>query len=1031
MVDVSLSASRAAVLLEKPPISTPTKSTSEQLFDAAYRVETPAVKVANADAKPMDKTSAPGGNGADAKVSSDTSKVQSAAATVSTDTSKVLSADAKVSTDPSTAPAAGKLPIDGVKVQVADHNKLVRTISFVPGEPETKPIDFSPYFTNGIASYSYKNFMPAEPPKTLLESGINTVTEPVFKNVETKNQVNYYTAEFLKTASLFASPKIGMYSAVALYGLDNVRTDQGLVDGSFDFAIGGAKGAAVRSLFTYSSRNLNFAAGKGVAMGAINRGAEVVFSREMIENPSAGMAKLKLEVVNPALLAYDAATFVVGEGLFGAANKMTGGALRKSQLASGMSMGASFGIVNGGSGEIIRQQTAGEQLDISKVLRHAALDGGVGALGAGFGIKGSDPRFYKNLGHKISNLDVTANSVLVSAGIKPQVGRRDFVVTGDRTSLDLFSRGEKTSATATVREVKKVLFFNKQGPETTLQVAHNKPDANGNGIRLVPGKSILATCFPEMLPESMRKAHAFPESTGPVIMDSNGKGKLRLISENTYKLDPATYKSLGEMTRLAGPQITINLMAPLAVGNMEKPLDPANKEAWAAFDRELAAAKKAGVDGVSIDVWWGLVEPKPGKFVFPYYEHAFDRIRDHGLKTIPILSLHQCGGNIGDNVFVPIPFWVWNDVAARAGSKNPDYAKYVSEQGNKSPEYVSAWATPHVLPRYRAFMEAFQTHFANRRNDFSEINVSLGPAGEIRYPSYNSHDRNTGYPTRGALQSYSEVAVKAFRDFAVAKYGSEAKAKEAWGDPKAASIVPPQTPEHFFANGEHAKSQYGKDFFDFYSNSLIEHGRQVLGTAVDVFGSNNAPFAGIDIGAKVPGIRWRVGERQGDQYVPGDRLAELNAGLIRTSRGDWASSETGHGYRPLMEMFRDVQKPGSKSRVVPHFTALELADGQDGRGVKSMPDSLASWVGQESNRQGLHLKGENALSFTLSDNASWDRMQSFLKLPGNPNGRYEGLTLLRLGGEVLNTEVGRTRLAEMVKAVKAANAAAEALPEAK
>lgn len=961
MVDVSLSATQAAVLLEKPPISTPTKSTSEQLFDAAYRVESPAAKVSNADAKPAEQ--------------------------------------------------------------------LVRTISFVPRQPEA-PIDFSPYFTNGIANYSYKNFMPAEPPKTLLESGINKVTEPVFENVETKNQVNHYTAEFLKTASLFASPKIGMYSAVALYGLDNVRTDQGLADGSFDFAIGGAKGAAVRSLFTYSSRNLNFAAGKGVAMGAINRGAEVVFSRQMIENPSAGMAKLKLEVVNPALWAYDAATFVAGEGLFGAANKLTGGALRKSQLASGMSMGASFGIVNGGSGEIIRQQTAGEQFDISKVLKHAALDGGVGALGAGFGIKGSDPRFYKNLGHKISNLDVTANSVLVSAGIKSQVGRRDFIVTGDRTSLDLF-RKVKPPVRLQQFAKSKSLFFNKQGPETTLQVAHNKSDANGNGIKLVPGKSILATCFPEMLPESMRKAHAFPESTGPVVMDSNGKGKLRLISENTYKLDPATYKSLGEMTRLAGPQITINLMAPLAVGNMEKPLDPANKEAWAAFDRDLAAAKKAGVDGVSIDVWWGLVEPKPGKFVFPYYEHAFDRIRDHGLKTIPILSLHQCGGNIGDNVFVPIPFWVWNDVAARAGSKNPDYAKYVSEQGNKSPEYVSAWATPHVLPRYRAFMEAFQTHFANRRNDFSEINVSLGPAGEIRYPSYNSHDRNTGYPTRGALQSYSEVAVKAFRDFAVAKYGSEAKAKEAWGDPKAASIVPPQTPDHFFANGEHAKSQYGKDFFDFYSNSLIEHGRQVLGTAVDVFGSNNAPFAGIDIGAKVPGIHWRVGERQGDQYVPGDRLAELNAGLIRTSRGDWTSSETGHGYRPLMEMFRDVQKPGSKSRVVPHFTALELADGQDGPGVKSMPYSLASWVGQESKRQGLHLKGENALSFTLSDNASWDRMHSFLKLPGNPNGRYEGLTLLRLGGEVLNTEVGRTRLAEMVKAVKAANAAADALPEAK
>lgn len=984
MVDFIPSHSRAAVLSDKASIVAPTKSTSELLFEAAYSLESPVQKSAT-------KT--------DTKAQSEL------------EIAKPISA-AQMSRDVSKTPASSG----------SADNKLVRTISFEPDETESKRIYVD------INTFNFESLKPPEPPKTLLESGINKFTSPMIEDDETRKQVNHYTAEFFKTASLFASPKVGMYSAVALYGLDNVRTDQNLVDGSVDFAIGGAKGAAVRTMFTHVSKNMEFAAAKGVAMGAVSRGADVVFSRQMIENPADSMAKLRMEVVNPTLWAYDAATFVGAESLFGAANRMTRGAIKRSPLAGSMTMGFSFGAVNGGSGEIIRQQQAGEDFDITKVLKHTALDGGVGALGAGFGVKASDPRFYKSMGNKISNLDVTANSVLVSAGLKEQVGRRDFVVTGDRTSLDLFSRGETSSATATVREVKKVLFFDRKGPEQTLEITHNGALSNANGIKLVPGKSIIASCFPERLPDNVRALHAFPKETGRVWMDTDGKSKLRLISE-TYKLDPASYKALGQMTQLARPEITMNLMAPLAVGNMENLNDPANKAAWEAFSRDLAAAKKAGVDGISVDVWWGLVEPKPGQYNFRYYDKVFDRIRDHGMKAVPILSLHQCGGNIGDNVYVPIPFWVWNHVAQKAGSTNPDFAKYKSEQGNKSPEYVSAWATPLVLPRYKALMEAFQNHFSNRRNDFSEINVSLGPAGEIRYPSYNSHDNNTGYPTRGALQSYSEAAVKAFRDFAVAKYGSEAKAKEAWGDPKAASIVPPQTPEQFFANGEHKHSQYGKDFFDFYSGSLIEHGRQVLGTAVDVFGSNNAPFNGIDIGAKVPGIHWRVGERHGDNYVPGDRLAELNAGLIRTSRGDWTSE--GYGYRTLLQMFREVQRPESKSKVIPHFTALELADGQDGPHVKSLPFSLATWVGQEAGRQGLTLKGENALSFTLADHNSWNRMRSFLALPENPNGKYHGLTMLRIDGEVLHTEVGRTRLAETIKAVRAANAAHQEQAEAK
>lgn len=48
----------------------------------------------------------------------------------------------------------------------------------------------------------------------------------------------------------------------------------------------------------------------------------------------------------------------------------------------------------------------------------------------------------------------------------------------------------------------------------------------------------------------------------------------------------------------------------------------------------------------------------------------------------------------------------------------------------------------------------------------AEINVSLGPAGELRYPSYNLHDWGN-YPNRGTLQCYSPLAEQDWRRYLV------------------------------------------------------------------------------------------------------------------------------------------------------------------------------------------------------------------------------------------------------------------------
>lgn len=89
------------------------------------------------------------------------------------------------------------------------------------------------------------------------------------------------------------------------------------------------------------------------------------------------------------------------------------------------------------------------------------------------------------------------------------------------------------------------------------------------------------------------------------------------------------------------------------------------------------------------------------------------------------------------------------------------------------------------------------------------------------------------------------------------------------------------------------------------------------------------------------------------------------------------------------------------SRVVLHFTCLEMADGEGGKKANSVARSLVIWVGQEAQKQGVPIKGENAVWWTLSDPASWARMRSHLAVEGT-SGAYEGLTILRMGDVATN-----------------------------
>ncbi len=927
--------------------------------------------------------------------------------------------------------------------------------------------------------------------QSYLEKGVDKAVSLVISDEKTRKEVDYYGTELIKTAALFTPGKYAAIYTAVLYGLDSARPDAPLARQAEDFALGAVKGGATRGLLNNVTKTFKSAPTRGVLVGIGSRAIDITVSHDTFTAPSKTLTRLNQELLDPKSLAFDAATWTMGEGLFKGANALTKGSLTKSALASSIAMGGSFGLVTGGSNEIARQNSAGENFDLTKVLKKSLLEGAVTAAGGGIGYKLSPTvRPEINRGENIqineqkntisgvtdnkgSNTIVTGDGLTVSQGTqgnqfaelfnrakptspfsphipaepgleaktsteaktslegKPSLDAkpeprgkpasnvtqsREFIIDAGKPSLQALRTLNAENTWLKVREViknedgsqtigpKQNLFVQKLGVSEALHPDAAKAD-------------LIVSSHPEKLSQSEKANHVFPEAEGKVWL-TTGRDNRLLLSTGDNPVSQWRKQGYIEPVRLDHGNTTLSVMAPLMVGEITqigKLESPQTKAEWIEFDRQLAEAKKLGVDSVSTDVWWGLVEPAKGKYDWSYYEKISDHITKAGLKWVPILSFHQCGGNVGDTISVPLPSWIWSEFGAKTPSGSAESLKYKSEQGNTSQEYLSVWADHIVVDHYATVMKDFQTHFAGKAKDIAEVNISLGPAGELRYPSYNSHDQHTGYPTRGALQAYSDLAQSSFKEHALAQYGGIEGLRKAWSIPDltADAIKPPSEADGFFKRGDHFNTQYGRDFFDWYNQSLINHGQKVMSTALDVFGQRTSPFYGIDLGAKIPGVHWRVGEWQGGNVILGDRMAELNAGLIRTSRGDWDNNSDGRGYRPMLSMFSSLQPaiPGTGSRVVPFFTAVEMPDGVDGLGKKTMPNTLSKWVGEEASRQGLFLKGENALNGNLYDGASWDRMKSLLNLPKQP-GDYHGLTFLRMS-DVVNNDTARAKISEM------------------
>ncbi|XP_061364390.1 beta-amylase-like [Gastrolobium bilobum] len=392
------------------------------------------------------------------------------------------------------------------------------------------------------------------------------------------------------------------------------------------------------------------------------------------------------------------------------------------------------------------------------------------------------------------------------------------------------------------------------------------------------------------------------------------------------------------------------------------------------LEKQLKELHAAGVDGVMVDVWWGIVESKgPQQYDWSAYRTLFQLVQDCKLKLQAIMSFHQCGGNVGDSVFIPLPKWV-----LEVGESDPDIF-YTNRTGYRNKECLSLGVDNKPLfygrtaiEMYRDYMKSFRENMA----DFLEselmidVEVGLGPAGELRYPSY-TQSLGWVFPGIGEFQCYDKYLKADFKEAATRAGHPE------WELPDNAGECndKPESTEFFRSKGTY-QTEKGKFFLTWYSNKLLIHGDEILDEA-------NKAFLGckVKLAAKVAGIHW--------WYKTENHAAELTSGYYNLNDRD--------GYRPIARML-------SRHNAIFNFTCLEMRNSEQRAEAKSGAQELVQQVLSGGWIENLEVAGENALS--RYDRAAYDQIllnarPNGVNRKGPPKLRMYGVTYLRLSDELL------------------------------
>ncbi|CAH2069152.1 unnamed protein product [Thlaspi arvense] len=442
------------------------------------------------------------------------------------------------------------------------------------------------------------------------------------------------------------------------------------------------------------------------------------------------------------------------------------------------------------------------------------------------------------------------------------------------------------------------------------------------------------------------------------------------MDDSTDELVDEQFLHFEERDFAGTARVPVYVMLPLGVIDMNSEV----VEAEELLD-QLRTLKSVNVDGVMVDCWWGIVEAHtPQVYNWSGYKKLFQMIRELGLKIQVVMSFHECGGNVGDDVHIQLPEWV-----RETGESNPDIY-FTDRAGTRNAECLTWGIDKQRVLRGRTALEVYFDYMRSFRVEFdeffedniiTEIEVGLGPCGELRYPSYPAKN-GWKYPGIGEFQCYDKYLMKSLKEAA------EVRGHSFWGRGPDNTESYNSTPHGtgFFRDGGDYDSYYGRFFLNWYSRVLIDHGDRVLSMA-------NLAFEGICISAKLSGIHW--------WYKTASHAAELTAGFYNPANRD--------GYGPIAAMLK-------KHDAALNFTCVELrtlVQHEDYPEALADPEGLVWQVLNAAWDAGIPVASENALP--CYDREGYNKILENAKPLNDPDGRHLScFTYLRLNQTLMQSQ---------------------------
>ncbi|GLC38086.1 hypothetical protein PLESTM_000684200 [Pleodorina starrii] len=303
-------------------------------------------------------------------------------------------------------------------------------------------------------------------------------------------------------------------------------------------------------------------------------------------------------------------------------------------------------------------------------------------------------------------------------------------------------------------------------------------------------------------------------------------------------------------------------------------LTPANKFAYyEALRSGLKALGALGINGISVDVYWGIVEGvRPGQYDWSSYKQLLALIRDEGFMAQVCLCFHASEA-------VPLPAWV-----VEAGRADPDIY-YTDRAGVRCTDYVSLGADEVPVLSGRTPLECYRDLMVSFRRELgpllgstiADVLIGLGPDGELKYPAH-PRDKRWNFPGVGEFQCYDRYLLASLRACA------QQVNQPSWGlrgphDAGTYCVWPHQT--GFFHQRGNWCSPYGKFFLQWYGDMLLQHADAVLGIA------REALLTGYDSDSSLSYNQYGSGNR-----VVDDGGGDGAGGAAGESSSNWAGSDS-------------------------------------------------------------------------------------------------------------------------------------------